>query len=61
MQGIASIAIVRIAKVRIAIVRIACLEVGGGILYPMLLAEPKAGVDAVGVVCLVRVRIRGGG
>ena len=40
---------------------LACLEVGGGILYPVLLAEPKAGVDAVGVVCLVRVRVRGGG
>ena len=45
--------------VSMIIVSIARLEVGGRVLDAMLLAQPQAGVDAVGVVRLVRDRVRG--
>ena len=35
------------------------LEVGGCVLDAMLLAQPQAGIDTVGVVRLVRDRVRG--
>ena len=45
--------------VSMIIVSIARLEVGGRVLDAMLLAQPQAGIDTVGVVRLVRDRVRG--